>query len=212
MHKNVKDLKGMVFGELEVLRYSRPSKNGSIWMCKCSCGKEIERLGVSMIHGLTTSCGHRRGSPKEITWIVNENDCWICTSHSKDYDGYHLFKKEQKTIKIHRYMYEQKYGEIPRGMFACHKCDNPSCINPDHIFIGNVLDNNRDKEKKGRGVRLHGEQNHHAKLTEKEVIEIRKNTELNQRQLAVKYGVCFQAISDIIRRKTWKHVKEDFNV
>ena len=106
MHKNVKDLTGMKFGELDVLRYSHSSKKGSVWVCKCSCGNETECLSSSMVNGLTRSCGHLRGSPKEIEWEVSDNGCWICTSHAKDQDGYPLMKRKQKSIRIHRYMYD----------------------------------------------------------------------------------------------------------
>ena len=94
----------------------------------------------------------------------NENGCWIWQGvlRSKNdikrpYGVIHFKKGIGGMILAHRYFYEQKYGKIPKGMFACHKCDNPRCVNPDHIFIGTHTDNMRDKVKKGRG-------NYHTKL------------------------------------------------
>ena len=87
---------------------------------------------------------------KPITWEVNENNCWICTSHKKDKDGYPVGYKR----KIHRHVYEQCFGEIPIDMVVMHKCDNPSCINPEHLIIGTYKDNTEDMYSKGREGRV----------------------------------------------------------
>lgn len=86
---------------------------------------------------------------KEITYNIDKNGCWICTSH-KGTGGYPTIRINKKLINLSRFMYEKFIGDIPDGMCACHTCDNPSCINPDHIFIGTKGDNNRDRAKKGR--------------------------------------------------------------
>ncbi len=77
--------------------------------------------------------------------------CWICTSHSKDNAGYVYIRRNKKNYVMHRYTYEKKYGFIPEGLFVCHKCDNPSCINPDHLFVGSKRDNAIDMVQKERG-------------------------------------------------------------
>ena len=93
--------------------------------------------------------------PSEITYEINENGCWMCTSHKTHHTGY-VIKRFGNNLKLlHRYMYEQKYGTIPNGLLACHTCDVRNCINPDHIFIGTQKDNMRDCSSKGRsGPRL----------------------------------------------------------
>jgi len=79
----------------------------------------------------------------------NEQACWIW-NNSKDKNGYGYIKYQYKTNKAHRVSYILFKGDIPKGMFVCHTCDNPSCINPDHLFIGSAKDNLMDMVKKGR--------------------------------------------------------------
>lgn len=91
---------------------------------------------------------------------------------------------------------------------VCHKCDNPSCINPDHLFIGTIAENMRDCASKGRRMGIRGESNSQHKLTAGKVVEIRSAyaTGKTQSQLAREYGVSAFRISAIVRRKKWAHV------
>jgi hypothetical protein len=140
---------------------------------------------------------------KPITWLVNENGCHICNSHARDKDGYINVKRQQKSYKLHRLVYEERYGKISEGLYVCHKCDTPSCINPDHLFLGTNAENTADKVKKGRQSRNTGEKSGTAKLTWDDVKNIRADNR-NQRVIAKEYGVCFQSISGIKNNKTWK--------
>lgn len=70
---------------------------------------------------------------------------------SKDTGGYGLKRKSGKLYKAHRLAWIEKNGEIPSGLFVCHKCDNPACINVEHLFLGTHSDNMRDMYSKGRG-------------------------------------------------------------
>jgi hypothetical protein len=146
--------------------------------------------------------------PKEIKWLITENGCHICTSHSKTKDGY-IHKRNPKTGKVeilHRMIYKEKYGEIPQGMEVCHTCDNPSCINIEHLFLGTHLDNMRDKVGKNRQHRPIGEKNGISKLTEEQVKNIRNSNEITLKKLSKKYKVSFTLIGLIKRGIAWKHM------
>jgi hypothetical protein len=141
--------------------------------------------------------------PKEITWTVNERGCWICTSHSKDREGYPRKKINGKKQNIHRIFYEKYKGPIPQGLHVLHTCDTRACINPDHLFLGTQNDNMHDMAQKGRST--YGEKHPNAKLTESQVLEIRfmLGTLLD---IAEKYGISRNNVSLIKNRKRWKHL------
>jgi hypothetical protein len=113
------------------------------------------------------------------------------------------------TVHTHRLSYELNFGPIPDGMEICHKCDNPSCINPEHLFIGTRQDNVNDRERKGRNVVLVGEERLEAKLTRKDVKNARWERAFMGTSfsiLAKKYGVCKKTIQNAINGVTWKCV------
>lgn len=87
---------------------------------------------------------------KDIIYSVTDSGCWKCTSHKSELYGYPVIQRNNKILRISRYMYQVKYGLIKKGLLACHRCDNRWCINPDHIFIGTHQDNYDDALSKGR--------------------------------------------------------------
>jgi len=136
----------------------------------------------------------------------DENGCMLWTA-SKDKNGYGYFRVSTKRKEFaHRYSWEETSGKISDNLFVLHKCDNPSCVNPEHLFLGNHQDNMDDMSKKHRAV--HGNKHHKTKLTEQEVREIRVLYQNNnsQRSLAAKFNVTKNAIKCIVNNKTWKHV------
>lgn len=108
---------------------------------------------------------------------------------------------------IHRTSYKLHFGEVPDGLFVCHKCDTPACVNPGHLWLGTNHDNVRDMIQKGRDWRgdRTGEKNPKAKLTEKDVLEIRGSAR-SSIALAAHYGVSTGAIDNARTWRTWKHV------
>ncbi len=154
--------------------------------------------------------GHR-GTLEERFWkkVVKgcePSDCWGW-SGSTSPAGYGAIwpgPGSNGPTQAHRVSYEIHKGNIPAGLLIMHICDNPPCCNPDHLEIGTDKTNAEDKAKKLR--HNFGEQRYNAKLTEKDVIEIRASVGVTQSQLAKNYKVTGSVISNIINRKTWKHV------
>lgn len=103
----------------------------------------------------------------------------------------------------HRASYELHRGKIPRGMNALHKCDIPTCINPDHLFLGTHGDNVADKVAKGR--QPHGSKVGNSKLTDAEVIAIRASS-IGVNETARRMGLSPMTISLVRNRKTWTHI------
>lgn len=148
-------------------------------------------------------------------------DCWQW-SGSVTSKGYGRFSYNGKAERAHRVSWLLHFGPIPDGMLVCHRCDNPGCVNPDHLFLGTAAENTMDMDAKGRRVNapltgddhyarqdpsrvLRGEQSAPAKLTVQQVIAIRASSE-TQTRLARRYGITQAAVSSIIRRRTWAHV------
>jgi hypothetical protein len=109
-----------------------------------------------------------------------------------------------------RLSYELHKGPIPAGLLVCHHCDNPQCINPDHLFVGSVADNSADMVRKGRAHRFNGRRrgvgNPNAKLTTQDVEIIRAQSVgiATDAGLAARFGVSATTIKDIRLGKTWK--------
>ena len=131
--------------------------------------------------------------------------------------GYGYFRVSSDPSKAlegaHRVSWKLSKGSIPSGMMVCHHCDNRTCVNPDHLFLGTAKDNMMDAGKKGRmnwknpsrpGLPK-GSSHHAAKLTEAEVLEIRASSSLGV-DLAKDYGVSPNTISRIRRREIWASI------
>lgn len=109
----------------------------------------------------------------------------------------------------HRYSWSVHRGEIPDGISVLHQCDNPSCVNPDHLFLGTQLGNMMDMQEKGRSAR--GEKQGSSKLTEAEVLEIRQRYRRYSHKhgsgaLAKQYGVSLTEIWRIVHGERWGHL------
>lgn len=133
-------------------------------------------------------------------------ECWTWAGEI-DKDGYGVVKfSGGRRTKAHRAAYESAKGQIPEGMMVCHSCDNPSCVNPGHLFVGTALINKTDCVTKGRHV--HGTNVYwKAKLSEADVLTILGN-QGHRRDLADAYGVTPELIDAIRKRKIWKHLHQ----
>lgn len=133
--------------------------------------------------------------------------CWNWTG-GKNSSGYGCLNTKNGSELAHRLSYDEFNGDIPSGSFICHKCDNPGCVNPEHLFLGTSKDNYDDMVSKGRNTNK-GSNQHNSKLKEGDVLEIRRllaeGKKLNY--IAAIYGVTFQAISRIKTRKIWRWLK-----
>lgn len=136
----------------------------------------------------------------------NPNGCWEWTG-PKMPAGYGKFYYNSLFEYSHRYSFTLSNGPIPPGLVICHRCDNPSCVNPEHLFLGTYKDNAQDCLKKGRHKfgQLKGSKNASAKLTEDQVLKIRESNK-RYKEIATEYGVSEHCISEIRRRITWKHI------
>lgn len=127
---------------------------------------------------------------------------WI--GHKKN--GYGTIRVKEHTKYIHRFIYEQIYGELPSYICVCHKCDNPSCVNINHLFQGTRNDNNQDCIRKGRMWKKKHEDHPMATLTNKQVLEIRSKWKpwmYTAKMLAKEYNVTPRAVGHILRNETW---------
>ena len=136
---------------------------------------------------------------------VNFDECWNWLGY-KDRDGRGQFKFAGKKVQAHRFMWEIEVDAIPEGMHVLHTCDNPSCVNPYHLWLGTNDDNIADKVKKGRQSK--GETIKQSKLTTEEVIVIRKMHKEGSSlgYLADVFGVSKPTICEIVNYKTWRDV------
>ena len=150
----------------------------------------------------------------------SESGCWLWAGTMAS-NGYGRFQLDRKSRWAHRVAYQFAVSPIPEGLCVLHRCDNPPCVNPEHLFLGTQQDNLADMVAKGRNQkgdrhssRLHperlcrGERHGQAKLTEASVLTIRAAYRAGGRvgQLARQFGVARQTITDILRNRRWTHL------
>lgn len=144
--------------------------------------------------------------------VEKSDGCWEWQK-CKTFFGYGLFRVDGKNVRAHRFSWGSINGAIPDGMCVLHHCDNPSCVNPDHLFIGTKKDNAQDRLSKGRpgspgpAIPLMGELHQNTNLTNKDVMEIRRLCQtMTQRAIAKIYNITFQSVNLIVNRKRWSHL------
>jgi hypothetical protein len=176
-----------------------------------SYGDEFSRTPIVDVSSLHSRFNAKVGKK-------NENGCMEWQGESSN--GYGRFNIGKITIAAHRISYEINVGAIPEGLFVCHKCDNPSCVNTEHLFVGTHQDNMQDMINKGRapfkkGIPVpqllsnKGSNHAIAILDEDKVkdIKLKLKNGIKGTVIAREYGVCDQAIYEIKNGKNWKHVE-----
>lgn len=160
---------------------------------------------------------YRHGDPHAVTWpqgpaedrfwskVEKTDTCWEWTAATMH--GYGVFGVgDNRYQRAHRFSWEMHFGPIENGLWVLHKCDNPLCVRPDHLFLGTHQDNMNDAQRKGRNA--HGERAGGARLTEGDIRRIRQLAEngMSHTAIAHEFGVHQPHISKILRGEIWKHV------
>lgn len=132
--------------------------------------------------------------------------CWLWLGSVMG-QGYGTVSFNKKNHLAHRVSYELENGPIPAGQYVCHRCDNPICVNPDHLFLGTQADNMSDCARKGRTrvPTLKGEAHHQAKLTAEQVRAIRTDTR-SHAAVARSLNMSKTTVCDIRRGRSWRHL------
>jgi HNH endonuclease len=198
---------------------SRECYKPTLEMAPCvNCGKMFKplwsRCGEGRMQYCSRKCyGEHKAKPTEQrfwSYVKKTNVCWLWTGTPNQH-GYGIINvgtKPGNVMIAHRFSWELHKSPVPDGLFVLHHCDNRMCVNPDHLFLGTIPDNNADKCQKGRQTK--GEEQHLHKLTDEDVREIRQAYQpgvVRLRDLAEKYGVSESVISVVKDRKSWKHVE-----
>ena len=138
--------------------------------------------------------------------IRSENGCWGWKGYL--HSGYGEVRNNKNYIKAHRFSWEMNFGKIPEGKYVLHSCDNRSCSNPSHLFLGTHKDNMVDMLSKGRQKGAIGSKNIKAKLSEENVLEIRRliQEKVIISEIAKSFSVTKGSIYKIKSGTYWKHI------
>jgi hypothetical protein len=146
------------------------------------------------------------------TKVSKNGDCWNWTGavNNKGYGQFHL---KGKTVLAHRVSFEDFNGPIKEGMWVLHRCDNPRCVNPNHLFLGDASTNMQDCAAKGRlgfqRLPRRGEDHSGSKLTASQVVSIREIFRaggVTQQDLAERFGISPSQVNNIVHRRHWREV------
>lgn len=179
---------------------------------KCpQCGKEFKSKWKKTMCSFSCkgkAMPHPTRPPEERFWekVTKTDTCWVWNA-ATNRGGYGQFRSGSEIgILAHRFSWSIHFGGIPNGLFVCHKCDNPPCVNPDHLFLGTHDDNIADAASKKRMA--HGENSGPAKLRDYDVMKMREIREsgATYAEIATRFGVSPNTAKSAILGLTWKHL------
>ena len=152
-----------------------------------------------------------KNSTEESFWenVIKTDKCWVYQG-KPNHAGYKLVQFRRERIFAHRLSWRFTFGEIPEGKLICHHCDNPPCVRPNHLFLGDSQSNIDDMIKKGRMVINRGNKNHRSTITEDQVREVRSLLTLGKfthRQIAEQLKISYWIIIKIANGSRWGWVK-----
>lgn len=141
--------------------------------------------------------------------VSKTDGCWIWQG-TRGRSGHGALKVAGKMVGAHRLSWEFANGPIPPGAYICHRCDNPPCVCPNHLYAGDSTTNMRDRVERGdRGAWASGSDHVNAVLTEDQVSDLRRlhqTGQWSQRQLAAHFGIAQVSVGRIVRREYWRHI------
>lgn len=147
--------------------------------------------------------------------ILKTKTCWFWQG-ARFNNGYGSFWLNGRGRRAHRVSWVLYRGRIPENRYVLHRCDNPPCVNPAHLFLGTLSDNSIDRDRKGRGnplIGARGEKSCRSKLTEHQVREIIcLGGVLKQKDIATRFSVTPSTVCSILKNKRWRHVERSDNV
>lgn len=140
--------------------------------------------------------------------VDKSGECWVWTAAHNGRRGYGGVQADGRWKRASRVSWEMENGPIPDGLHVLHRCDNPPCVRPDHLFLGTQSDNNHDRDRKGRGRWSPGEANGCHKLTNADILDIRRlsSSGVSRAAIASMFNINKNTVSGISTRRTWKHV------
>lgn len=182
-----------------------PARRSKTRTCSRACRYRLGRVGILDRFWSKVDRGPDHGP---------DGDCWVWTARGEHgrriplQSGYGQFKYLHygRSDGAHRVAYQLECGPIPDGLSVLHRCDNPPCVRPDHLFLGTPADNMADMAGKGRAKPPKGEDQPEAKLTTDQVQAIRHDPR-TLRAIAADYGVSHSLVHGIKARQRWSHVQ-----
>jgi HNH endonuclease len=217
---NFQDLAGQTFGRLTAVKFVGVNpRRKALWLCRCLCGREIVRRSDQLKDGRSNNCGcsTRKGPvPRPVADKFRESvnkesgfisphvgtECWEWTGSLRTNGmGYGYVCHRNRHLEAHRVSYELTHGSLEEAACVLHRCDNPRCVRPDHLFLGSRKDNAEDRESKGRGE--------NNRLTAGLALEIYRRYQEGFRpgwKLGAEHGVSGATVRSIVEGRTWSHI------
>lgn len=205
------NLAGLQCGFWTVIHLAETRGN---WICRCLCGNERHVRSSVLIRNLRKERGSRGCGCDFVLMkrayesnVIRCDGCWRWSGarHGFGYGRVHLRKGVK--VSAHRMSWILHNGPIPDGQCVLHRCDNPECTNPDHLFLGSNADNTADMKSKNR--HMFGESHRGSKVTEEMIPQIIRDwipRRFTRKMVAQKYGISVNQVGNIIKGRQWTHI------